>query len=221
MIKHLVSVLALLFFFGVIMSTAQAQERIYVHPIVYRSEDIPIEERDYIFEVMHEELLAYQWLEVLTIEDMGNAAALKKCSDPSCIIPQIKKAGIPRSVFVSFEKLKRRSYQISAKTVTDKGQTQFSSSMVENGPASEVRYLIPTLIENLFRTEFARHGNSTAIAMNDEDTVTSSGADQNIARADELMEAGETSQALKLYQEAAQMSPELSLPHRKTAEALL
>jgi len=220
--KLIVTALALLFLSGVMLSAANAQERIYVHPIAYKTEDIPIEERDYIFEIMHEEMLAYQWLEVLTIDDMGaSAATLLKCSDASCILPQIKKAGIPRAVFVSLERLKRRSYKLSAKTVMAGGQTQYSFSITENGSASDVRYIIPTVIENLFKSEFAKHGNSMAIAMNEEDTVTSTGADQNIARADELMENGETDQALKLYEEAAEMSPDLSLPHRRTAEARL
>ncbi len=209
------------------LSTSEAAEAIYIHPVVYKTEDVSETERGYVAEVYKEEMLAYQWLKVYDQQEISQltgsakATSIKACKSAKCVLPHLRSGGVKRMVYVKVSKQKRRTYVIDAAVLSNTGKTLFSYSFTERGSPTEMKYIMPTVIENLFKQEFSRHGNSVAISLDDEDAVTSTQADERIQKGDEMLEEGNTKEALALYAEAAKMSPELATPWRRMAEAKL
>ena len=204
---------------------AAATQPIYLFPIEFKADDVPDQEREWMGNVYVEEMGAFFWLKPYHEEnaqaELGSAGRKAMgCKSSACAIRALKNRGVQRIVTITVTRLKRRTYQVDAKVLNAAGRPVFQTRMIERGGASELKYGVPGLLEQLFAQELKKHSHRMTSIV-ETTAVTSTEADVTLDKGDEFLAKGKEEEALAAYEKAAEDSPELALPWVRKAELKL
>ncbi len=219
----------LMIFLGVVLLASNAwaisQEPIYLFPIQIKTEHVNEQERGWIQDVYQEEMAALFWLKPIgphnaaSVLGQATAGKLAACKTPKAALPALRQANVSRMVVLSITRPKRHQFIIEAAVLDRRGKPQYSTRYVEHGGAGEIKYVISSVLEQLFEKEI--QANATRItSIVETSAVTSNEADRLIDSAEEQVAAGDLQAAVDLFQQAATMSTELALPWRRKAQLL-